>query len=387
MFSSVPQEFQTSAFFKFDILANGLCLTQTANDRIFTNLTSSRVKRPIRARSGASGGLDIRLNGDIFVNAPIIEFNEFSTVPVLDWVDGQFFINKPGFDREKVEILPEPNFYSIKTCDRNVPMHKIAQMCSPDRLCYGMTGPKCTFWNTQDRCRFCSIGLNAPYDETQKRETQLLEVLSYAVVDEQYPARHILLGGGTPDGPDMGALMAANLCKKIKSKFNISVYVMIAAPLEDKYIYALHDAGVDELGINLEFWSDESWKKYIPGKMKRIGKERYLNALECAVNLFGKVNTRSLLVAGLESDRDTLMAVEKLACMGVMPILSPFRPLKGTSLSEAEGFSTEKYIHLYEESMKICQTYNLPLGPTCVCCQNNTLTLPFDYNYRWYGEK
>lgn len=384
-FVDVPSEFQNAAILKFDILANGLRLTSDAYEQVFGTSSSVHVKRPIRARSGSSGGLDIQLKGDIFVNAPLEETNNLTNIAVLDWVNDHFVINKAGLKPEKVFILPEPKFYSMKTSLNNIPMHRIAQMCSPDRLCYGMTGSKCAFWNVQDRCRFCSIGLNASYDELNKKEEELYEVLSYAMNEDRYPAHHILLGGGIPNGPDMGALLAAKLCKEIKSRFNISVYVMIAAPLEDKYIYELYDAGADELGINLEFWSEEAWRQYIPGKMRHIGKHRYLQALECAVKLFGPVNTRSLLVAGLESEYDTLTGVETLASMGVMPILSPFRPLKGTTLADNTGFTTEQYIKLYEESMRICQVKELPLGPTCICCQNNTLTLPFLPSYRRYN--
>lgn len=376
-FVDIPSEFQNAAILKFDILANGLRLTSDAYEQIFGASSSMHVKRPIRARSGSSGGLDIQLKGDIFVNAPLVETNDYTNVATLDWVNNHFVIDKIGLNSEKVFLLPEPKFYSMKTSLRNIPMHRIAQMCSPDRLCYGMTGSKCAFWNAQDRCRFCSIGFNTSFDELDKTEEELYEVLSYAMNEDKYPAHHILLGGGIPNGPDMGAMLAARLCKEIKSRFNISVYVMIAAPLEDKYIYELYDAGVDELGINLEFWSEEAWRQYIPGKMRHIGKQRYLQALECAVKLFGPINTRSLLVVGLESFCDTLVGVETLAGMGVMPILSPFRPLKGTNLAHNTGFSTEQYIKLYEESKRICKANKLPLGPTCTCCQNNTLTLPF----------
>jgi len=57
----------------------------------------------------------------------------------------------------------------------------------------------------------------------------------------------------------------------------------------------------------------------------------------------------------------------------------------GTTLFDKTGFDTEQYINLYEESMQLCQSQGLPLGPTCICCQGNTLALPFNEPYKWYG--
>src|SRR5690606_32443491 len=115
-------------------------------------------------------------------------------------------------------------------------------------------------------------------------------------------------------------------------EFDISIYVMICAPLRNEYIDQLYDSGVDELGMNVEFWSEQAWETYIPGKHRRIGKQRYLKALEHAVMRFGRINTRSIIIAGLEPLDDTLEGIKFFASMGVMPIISPFRPLRGTEL-------------------------------------------------------
>jgi hypothetical protein len=382
-FSDVPPAFQQAARLKFAILANGLQLTSRASDSVFGTNEGNKLKKPIRTRSGVSGGLDLRLSEDIFVNAPILEPSAKTSEFVLDSNEFGFSISYKGEALGAVEPLREPAFYSRQTRDGE-DMARIGQMCSPDRFCYGMTGPGCSFWPAQERCRYCSIGLNAVADASRKREDQLYEVLEASLADDQWPTRHVLLGGGTPDGSDMGAVLAARLCTGIKKKFDIPIYVMIVAPLEDQYIDLLYDAGVDELGMNLEFWSDEAWSLYIPGKRDRVGKERFLRALEYAFTRFGPVRTRSILIAGLERAADTMLGVTTLANMGVMPILSPFRPLAGTALENTKGFESQAYIDLYEEAKSICDRAGVPVGPTCIYCQNNTLALPFGAQYRRY---
>ena len=89
----------------------------------------------------------------------------------------------------------------------------------------------------------------------------MLEALEAAVADENLPARHVLIGGGTPPGADMGALMAADLTEQIKSRFpQLPIYVMIAAPLENRFLDLLQQSGADEVGLNVEFWTQEAWE-------------------------------------------------------------------------------------------------------------------------------
>lgn len=213
-----------------------------------------------------------------------------------------------------------------------------------------------------------------------------MEALSYAVNDPNIPAKHILIGGGTPAGDDMGAILVSEICQAVKEHFDISCYAMITAPLKNEYIDLLRSSGVDELGMNIEFFSDAAWREFIPGKHRHVGKKRYLEALEYAVSLFGPINTRSLVIVGLEDPEYTVEGSEKLASMGVMPILSPFRPLTGTELESWQGFDHLAYWQLYTEIHQRVARYGVPTGPTCIACQNNILALPIPNNshYRFY---
>lgn len=367
--AELPDSLRELALLKFSLLAQGMRIEQAAL------IAVENAKGIIRTRSGASGGLDIVLPNDIHVNVPIDEGFSAESEYSLVSKEELLFIVRNGEIVSPVELQPVPQYYTATTT-YGTPMVRIGQMCSGDRFCYGMTGPYCVLWETGDECRFCSIALNRKGDSARKTRDELMQALDAAISDSLIPARHVLIGGGTANLVDMGAVDAAEICALIKSKHDISCYVMICAPSDDRYIEELHTAGADELGMNIEFWSAEAWKRYIPGKHKWIGKGRYLSALKTAVSVFGPVNTRSLLVVGLESKENTLDGVAALASMGVMPILSPFRPLSGTAMENERGFTGEEYLRLYEEALEICSEYGIPVGPTCVACQNNTLAVP-----------
>lgn len=380
LYAASPAEVRKWAEIKFGLLAEGAVLTPAADAEMHD------AKRPIRTRSGVSGGLDIRIAGCVDVNVPVREGFARDSSYRLECQEGLYQVTRDGEALCEFSPLPTPEFYGRTTGEQAEPMHRIGQMCSADRFCYGMTGPTCYFWARSRRCQYCTIGKNYSEDGVRKQESQMMEVLAAAVSDPRSPAQHVLIGGGTPPGDDRGALMAADLCETIKSTFpELSIYVMIAAPLSNAPLARLHAAGADEIGLNLEFWSEEAWERFIPGKHALIGKQRYIEALDFCVDLFGPVNTRSILIAGLEPLAHTRDAAIFLARRGVMPIVSPFRPLEGATLASARGATGPEYFRLWQSIDAEIAPDGIPLGPSCVACQNNTLALPTDSRYRRYG--
>jgi Radical SAM superfamily len=360
---------------KFGLLAQGARVDPALDAHLHD------AKQPIRTRSGISGGLDISLSHGVDVNVPVRERFAATSPYALRLEGDACVVTRDDEVLRAFRPHPTPEYYEKQTFEGE-PMHRIGQMCSADRFCYGMTGPTCFFWARSRRCQYCTIGKNYSADMVRKQERQMMEVLRCALSDPKLRATHVLLGGGTPPVDDMGASMAADLCRSIKAEHpTTSVYVMIAAPLHDDAIHALHDAGVDEIGLNLEFWTEQAWRKYIPGKDKVIGRSRYLAALETCVALWGPIATRSILIAGLEPLDATFEGARQLAHMGVMPIVSPFRPLEDAVLADVRGPSMPEYLDLWQRIDAEVRPLGMPLGPACIACQNNTLALPTDGRY------
>jgi hypothetical protein len=83
------------------------------------------------------------------------------------------------------------------------------------------------------------------------------------------------------------------------------------------------------------------------------------------------------LVIGLEKENTLLQGILELCNIGVMPILSVFRPIPGTETEHIVPPSNEYLRYIYHIGTDICAKYGLHLGPDCPACQNNTLSLPF----------
>ena len=138
------------------------------------------------------------------------------------------------------------------------------------------------------------------------------------------------------------------------------------------------DSGVSEMSLNLEFWSADAFSRYTPGKARLIGRKRYYECLEKAVELFGVGNVQSILVTGIESSEATLQAVRWLVERKIVPVLSPFRPILGAPLANMSAPQEEEVVDLYFAAREIAVSHDFYLGPRCVPCQCNTMSFPWD---------
>lgn len=71
-----------------------------------------------------------------------------------------------------------------------------------------------------------------------------------------------------------------------------------------------------------------------------------------------------------------LEGIEKICSLGAAPILLVFRPIPGTVSENLVPLSNSELLDLFYKASAICEKYNLELGPQCIPCQNNTLSLP-----------
>lgn len=345
-------------------------------------------KRPTRVRSGSCGGVDLVLRGGTYVNCPTEEIFAKASPFSIEFDGATFRVQderSPG-ETTRVIPVPSPKFYTAG--ERGV---AVGQLCF-DRLGIGLTN-RCLYWSrSSSSCQFCSIGLNTNTERRDKHVDDMIDVVRLAYEEPAPMARasHVLLGGGTWPSADAIARQVAVAAREIKTRWSNPVYAMIVPPDDLDVIDELADAGVDEIGLNIELYSDVHCERFLPKKHAEHKKAAYEAALRRSVDRIGPVNTRSILIVGLEPRDQTLDGVRWLCGMGVMPILSPFRPLVGTPLESLErepGTRTGSELRrLAEDAQAIADEYGLPLGPTCIPCQGNTLNVPGHPLYRYYGE-
>ena len=326
-------------------------------------LDSAKTQIPF-FQKGVYSSLDIYITDQFIVNAPIeMPFHNLSPFKI-DYINNRLVLYY-GCEFISNVSIHEKKEYCCKYTKRGVNFQRISFIAT-DRLRIHHS-PNCLFQSQGKGCKFCDVsGDSMIFDEND-----IKEVIDWHIENSDF--EHILIGGASGDYPQE-YVQIQNLVKYIRMKSNKSIYLMTLPPMDNLIIDQYYAAGVDEVAFNIEIYNREYAKKIMPGK-GQIPLTTYQNALLHSVELWGnKGKVRSLLVYGLETDSTFLEGIEWLASNGIPPIISPFRALRGTIYADTVPPSTKNLIQIYNKASKICQKYNLNLGPDCIYCQNNTLS-------------
>lgn len=187
--------------------------------------------------------------------------------------------------------------------------------------------------------------------------------------------RHILIGGGT-NASKHAVKDVLRLVNHIRSKgCDKPIYYMDIPPRVIDDLERLRQAGVTEVGFNIEIYNREIARRLMPAK-GRIPLSQYFSTLERSVELWGRTGAvRSALVVGLEEEASTLKGVEEIAKRGASPILSVYRPTTYSEMANAAAPSNRYLYDVFLKATSICDYYGVSLGPSCKQCRNNVLAL------------
>lgn len=355
------QELTEAEQLKFAALAEGV--TITAKARAFMNAANQdRALTP--ADYASTTGIILALDDDVWVNAPIAAHNpNFVVAPrlVLD-LDGEALLLRgaglssparfwlpPAFHQDTNEMGELYTTYAFTHADR--------VRISPIGGC-AMT------------CQFC----NLPYEHRyhKKRIQGLCDVVDRALHDTIQPASHVLISGGTPRSADIGYVR--DVYEAVITGFTVPVDIMMV-PLDDLMdVEWLSSIGVSEISVNLEIFNLEIARALMRRKADQ-GRENYLSFLERAAEVLGPGRVRSMLMVGLEPLEDTLAGVQAIVERGAVPVLSPFRPDEATPLRGRLPLTANELLETYLRSRDIAVAAGRGLGPSCIPCTHNTLTL------------
>ncbi len=228
----------------------------------------------------------------------------------------------------------------------------------------------CHFKRCEIGCEFCEVE-NHEFSFTMQDIQEAIDLY----IDSGYEFRHFLIGGRT-DAPSEEADEILKIAAYINQQGNWPIYVMCIPPRNKSILQQFFNAHVTELALNLEIWDRTLAKKWMPGK-GAISRERYLEMLGFATELWGKQGAvRSSFIVGLEPVKSLMEGIRTVCSLGVAPILSVFRPIPGTKGENLAPPTNEELLSIYNKAQSICEEYGLELGPECIPCQNNTLSMP-----------
>lgn len=247
--------------------------------------------------------------------------------------DGRSQLRHGSIPIAQIEFARTPRFYGGQTVD-GIPYSHIATLHGRDVLATTVLQTCIRYESRRKACRFCAIGQSLAAGRTIARKTpaQLAEVARAAV--ELDGVRHMVMTTGTPPTPDRGALLLCESAQAVKAAVDLPLQAQCEPPDTDAWFQRLKDAGVDTLGMHLEVVGEALRQQLLPGKAE-VPLARYWDAFAAAVDVFGRGQVSTYLLAGLGDSVNTLLATsERLLALGVYPFVVPFVPISGTPLED-----------------------------------------------------
>ena len=226
-----------------------------------------------------------------------------------------------------------PRFYALQTFD-GVPYAQIATLHGADVLATTVLQTCIRYESRRKACKFCAIGQSLAAGRTIAHKTpqQLAEVARAAVLLDG--VRHMVMTTGTPPTPDRGAAVLADSARAVKAAVALPIQGQCEPPDDDRWFERLRDAGIDSLGMHLEVVTPALREQLMPGKAQ-VPIERYLQAFEAAVGVFGRGQVSSYILAGLGDTAQAILdSCAQLLALGVYPFVVPFVPISGTPLED-----------------------------------------------------
>ena len=245
-----------------------------------------------------------------------------------------------------VKAPPEPRLYGLHTAD-GTPYRSIALLHSRDVLATTLLQTCIRFRDRSQSCQFCAIEQSLEDGRTLGRKTpaQVAEVAEAAVRLDG--VRQLVMTTGTPNSDDRGARLLAETAAAVKARVNLPIQAQCEPPEDPIWFQRMKDAGVDSLGMHLEVVEPEVRRRILPGKAE-LSLERYFEAFEQAVAVFGRGEVSTYLLAGLGDSAAAIVACsERLIAAGVYPFVVPFVPISGTPLEHHPAPSAAFMVEIY----------------------------------------
>lgn len=335
----------------------------------FTSKAIKQLEENGGIRPGTNCSVDVLMDDDIVINCPVNnKFTDFSPFSV-EIQNGKLALFYYHSFLKNIKINPV-DVYSMKRTQNGVQFAAIANMSS-DRLRLHHTNA-CIFKREGKGCAFCDIRMEQQHIALE----DIYEVIDFYLEFTKF--EHFLVGGQSEISSTEYDYIISTI-KYIRGKSDKKIYVMCLPPKDKSVIKELYDAGATEIAFNIEIFNRSLAAEIMPGK-GQLPLSQYMEALKEGVVVWGKGGeVRSIVLVGVENDKTFFQGVELLAKNYVQPILSVFRPLPRTEMFDNIPPSNKYLIDVYNKAENICAKYGVTLGPSCVQCQNNTLSLPERY--------
>jgi len=288
-------------------------------------------------------------------------------------------------DSIQLIVVPKPKFYDLRTKE-GLAYSSIA-LLHGDRTLATTVYQSCRYWSDGSQCKFCTIPFSYLSGDTvlEKAPEDIVEVVIAAqkegLIDD------VLLTTGTPAAPDMGCKRLIETITAIHGASDIPIAVQFEPPVRHAMIREVAKAGAVAVGIHIESADDSVRQEMCPGKHQFGSLDFYKKSWRYALKYFKRGHVSTFVLHGLGEDvQDTLNFVDELSKLGVMSVVAPVRPSRGSQLADYVPpyvGDLAGSIDFYKNIGRILYTHGLNPKETAAGCHKCGGCTPIQEAYDW----
>ncbi|MDO8672325.1 MAG: radical SAM protein [Dehalococcoidia bacterium] len=275
-----------------------------------------------------------------------IDMDLTSPYEVIEEASGRYALYE-GDDRAEAVyfIPPEAKAKELLTRNGTPVTSLVTNLMYTNNQCFMISPVRfCEYFTTGDDCKFCnynasqedarSAGLHRPVKANLEETAEAYRLMAAEV--PQIIEGQIQTGGFADSEQESNVYL--RFVEKIASSTSyLPNLTLRTQPMTRDMMQRLKDAGTACVSFNLEVWDPEIFAEVCPGKAKHRGRERYLEAFQEAVEVFGRGSVGCDLLGGVtlqaknghktwQEARDShIEGNEWLIRHGVLPVCLPLR--------------------------------------------------------------
>lgn len=278
----------------------------------------------------------------------------------LERENDKFLLLKKGELVFEVTLQKKPQFFNKYTSNGT----KIGDFIGYNRgkKISTVFSDECSLFEKGEACQFCGFNGHIRHkDEENGNFIKTAKQIGEAV-REGYKEGYnhfVVTGGFIPERRELEYYI--DIAEAIREETGIDDFngtPVVGAPLDLNIIDRYKEAGFRTIATNIEIWNRDMWKAICPGKDKYCGgRVNWENTLKHEVEVFGKGNVRSCIVAGIEPKESILEGVEYLASIGVITQVQPWKPHPCSTYAGHQSPLSEWHLDLMKKVYHIYRQY------------------------------
>jgi biotin synthase-related radical SAM superfamily protein len=215
-------------------------------------------------------------------------------------------------DLSPLRMVPEDDYIVVVKGDDIIARGMLERpLCHCPEQAYITLSEKCIY-----DCQFCPVPkLQGEVKTSEKVQQMVAEAYSTGEL------KAISLTSGVAVSPEKEVKRAAGIIKQLARDYDLPIGVSVY-PTKDSS-EELYSAGACEVKYNVETMDPKLFRRFCPD----LSLPAVLEALDNAVNIFGRNRVSSNFIIGLgESDETVRKGIERLTGRCIIPILRPISP-------------------------------------------------------------